>query len=252
MAENKLFSLQGPVYLSARNSAGKPENTIWVGDATLEMAFEVTNVDHNESFSGNRLLYGRLATQKNANITLTLWEMLPDVLSLGLYATPQSITSGAVTAEALPTGLVADSIIKLDNAFVSNLVITDSAGTPAALVDETNYVLERPDAGLLRIIDPGAFVQPFKAAYDYAAARIVPLFTSTPPERWLTLDGINTVNNDRVVVDLYRVQFNPSSSFNLHNEEFGSFELTGAALADASKQSDPQLGPFGRVRFKDV
>ncbi|GHU11481.1 hypothetical protein FACS1894185_4780 [Betaproteobacteria bacterium] len=249
MAENKLFSLQGPVYLSARDNAGRPVKPIWVGDATLEMAFDVTTVDHNESFSGQRLLYGRLTTQKNANLTLTLWEMLPDVLSLGLYSTLQTLTSGAVTAEALPADLAADDLVKLDKAFVSNVVITDADSAP--LTEGEHYVVERADSGLVRILDLASFVQPFSVAYDYAATRVAPFFTATPPERWLTLDGVNTLNNERVLVDLYRVQFSPTSQFNLHNDEFGSFQLTGAAMADASKQADPNFGPFGRVTFKD-
>jgi hypothetical protein len=251
MADPKLFSLQGEVFLASRDANGKPVKPIWVGDATLTGALEMTTVDHNESFSGNRLLYGRLVTKKSANLTLTLFELLPSVLSLGLYAEPKDLVSGTVTAEAIPADLEAEDIVRLDHTFVSNLVLTDSSGTPKTLVAGTDYDLEFPAAGQLRIKNVTGYTQPIKAAYDYEATRVVPMFTSQPPERWLILNGKNTFNGDKVIVDLYRVQFTPTNDISLHHEEFGSFVLEGAALADPGKQEDPEFGPFGRFQFRN-
>jgi hypothetical protein len=247
--ENKLFSFQGYVYIGERGSAGKIINPVWVGDATMQVAMEVQTAEHNESFSGQRLPYGLMQTSKKANVTLTLWEMRSQVLALALYANRVTTSPGTVTGEVMDADLGAGQATVLAHPLVSNLVITDSASMPTTLAEGVNYSLENPTGGLVRIIDPGSFIQPFKAAYSYAGVDDVLIFTSNPPERWVQMVGVNTLNDQPVIVDLYRVKFNPSSQLPLHNNEFGSFELTGSALADALLASNSNLGGFGRVRL---
>ena len=104
---------------------------------------------------------------------------------------------------------------------VSSLVITDSSS--AVLTEGENYLLENPTSGLLRLLTPGSHVPPFQAAYAYAAVTDTLIFTTTPPERWVQLVGVNTLNDTPVIVDLYRVRFDPASQLPLHHEEFGSF-----------------------------
>jgi hypothetical protein len=94
--DNQLFSFQGYVYLGEL-SGRKIANPFWVGDATMSIALETESVDHNESFSGQRLPYGRLTRRKNATATLTLFEAKADNLALALYG-----NKVPVTAEELP------------------------------------------------------------------------------------------------------------------------------------------------------
>jgi hypothetical protein len=246
-AENKLFSYQGRVYLATRGSAGKPLKPRWLGDATLTIELATETVDHYESFTGQRALYGQLIKSKTANATLTVFEATTENLLIALYGSSIKTTAGAVTAELFPADTAADDYIVLERPFVSNLAISDSAGSAATLVEGDDYILERPEIGLVQIKNITGFTQPFKAAYNYKGIESVQMFTETPPERWLKLDGINTVDNTPVIVDLYRVRFNPSSNMSLHHEEFGSFELSGAVLVDAMLESDPSLGGFGRI-----
>ena len=93
--DNKLFSFQGYVFLG-ESGASKPVNPVWVGDATLTIALETENAEHYESFSGQRMLYGQLATRKTANATLTLFEARAENFSLWLY--------GGVVDDAAGTG----------------------------------------------------------------------------------------------------------------------------------------------------
>jgi hypothetical protein len=220
---------------------------VWVGDATLNVAMEVQTAEHTESFSGQRLPYGRMTTKKSANITLTLFEMREEVLALALYANRVQTVAGTATAEALPTGLAVDDLHVLDHPLVTNLVLTDSAS--AALVEGSDYALENRTSGLLRILNVAGHTQPFKAAYSYAGIADTLIFTATPPERWVQMVGVNTLNNEPVIVDLYRVRFDPASQLPLHNEEFGSFELSGSLLVDAALAANANLGGFGRVRL---
>ena len=73
------------------------------------------------------------------------------------------------------------------------------------------------------------------------------MFGSLPPERWLMLDGINTDNNERCVIDLFRVQFNPVGSLDIITDAYGNIPLTGTVLYDV-KNAGPDLGGFGRVQ----
>jgi len=242
--DNQLFSFQGYVYLGEL-SGRKITNPFWVGDATMSITLETESVEHNESFSGQRLPYGRLTTKKSATATLTLFEAKADNLALALYGSKVPVTAGTVTAETLPTA--ADGgLIELDHSIVSDLVITDSASTAETLIEGEHYAIENAAGGLVKLLDTTGLTAPFNAAYSYAAADRTSLFTTTPPERFLKMVGVNTLNNAPVVVDLYRVRFDPASELALHNEEFGSFELSGSLLAVAGLMNDT-LGGFGSL-----
>ena len=78
------------------------------------------------------------------------------------------------------------------------------------------------------------------------------MFTAKPPERYLLLDGINTLDGSPVKVRLYRVQFDPASSVPMINESFGQLELSGAALYDDEASQDAELGGFGKIEQSAV
>ncbi len=243
------FSFQGIVRLAERLPGGKPGKLRDVGDApvcTVELA--TTTENRTESRSGNRLTSATLQTGKEATISLTLNWANGENLALGMYGRISNTAAGSVTGEVLPSGLVAGDEIALAHGGVSALVITDSAATPAT-VPGANYSLESANGGVVKILDIGAFTQPFKAAYSHTASVDATMFTETPPERYLFLDGINTVDNSAVLVDLYRVKFNPAGSIPLINEGFGQLELTGVVLFDSEAAADTALGGFGRMRL---
>lgn len=245
-----LFSFQGKISLGDRLPNGKLSKPLWCGNVpkcTLQLATETT--DKTESFSGNRLQYGRLVRGKTATLSLTLDEWLVHTLAQALYAKTIEVASGTVSAEVLPTGLVAGDFVKLDKPFVSSLAITDSAGTPAT-VPGANYNLESPNGGLVKLLDVGSFVQPFKAAYSYAQGKTFTLFGQTPPERYFLLDGINTETGEPVIVHLYRVRFDPATDLELITDEYGSLPLTGSVLYDPLAALDSNLGGFGKIEQK--
>lgn len=245
-----LFSFQGKVMLGDRLANGKLSKPIWCGNVpTCQLQLKTDSSDKTESFSGNRLQYGRLQKGKTATLNLTLDEWLSKNLALGLYGTELSVAAGSATAEALPAGLVAGDTVKLDHPFVSSLVITDSAGTPAT-VPAANYTLDSPNAGLVTFQDVGAFVQPFKAAYSYEAATNLTVFTGTPPERYFLLDGINTETGEPVLLHLYRVRFDPISQLDLITDDYGNLPMVGSVLYDPVNAADANLGGFGKIEQK--
>lgn len=247
----KDFSFQGRIELGTRQAGGKPTNLIWVGDqSSCEVRFNTENADRTETFSGQRLQSARMRQSTTVELNLVLRYATPHNLQLGLYATPQNISAASVASEELPEGLIAGSRIVLDKpANVTDLVLTDSNGSPVTLEEGEDYRLESAHSGIIQIIDVSSLTQPLKAAYKHDAFTVLPFFTAQPPERYLYLNGVNTVTGERVRMHLYRVQFNPFDTLALINPEFGELPLSGSAMFDIETAEDPMFGPFGRIEL---
>jgi hypothetical protein len=137
---------------------------------------------------------------------------------------------------------------------VASLVIKDSSATPATLVEGVDYTVDK-DFGaiqLLRLNDGGepavAYAAPLKASYAFGVTTEIGIFTQPLPERFLRLEGINTADgNAKVLVELYRVAFDPLKEISFISNEYNKFEMEGSLLADSSKPFDATLGQFGRI-----
>ena len=53
--------------------------------------------------------------------------------------------------------------------------------------------------------------------------------------------------NAKVLVELYRVAFDPLKEISFISDEYNKFELEGSLLADTTKPYDAVLGQFGRI-----
>lgn len=251
----EVFSLQGKVYSAVRNTGtGKPGPVTWLGnvpEARIELSPTIS--DKYESFSGNRLLYARLAKEKKGTLTMTMDEILTENVALALYNDTVAISGASVTGEAAPLGLVAGDTVALANQFVSSVVVHDSAGTPATLVAGTDYTVASANRGLIDFLNVTGFTQPFTFNYTYAASTsIAMMMKATPPERYIIFDGQNTETGDPITVDLYRVQFLPTKQFNLIDSDFGNLQLEGAILYDSLNAANANLGGFGRLQIKQA
>ena len=241
------FSFQGKVFVGTRLAGGLPGPLTWVGDAPkCDVSLQTESEERKESYSGNRLTSARLQKGNTATIALTLNWANADNLAIGLYGTKLNVVSGSVTAEALPTVAVGD-YVALQHGGISSVVVKDSAGTPATLTAGTHYEVDSANGGTLKFLNLASFVQPFEVDYAYTASADVTMFTATPPERYVFLDGINTVDNSPVRLRLYRVKFDPMSNLPLINEGFGSIEMSGSVLYDSEAAADSDLGGFGKI-----
>lgn len=249
---SELFSLQGKFYAATRHATtGKPLNPIWLGNASVAtLALEVDKSDKNESFSGTRALYGSLQRSKSARLSMTLDELLPENFALALYAQQAIAEGGVAAAEELGSDLVDGDHVVLDHPFISELEIVDSAGGPVTLVEGEDYRIVSATRGIIELLDVSGHTQPYKASYKYADGRSLALFsTVAPPERYIIFDGINTVTGERILIDLYRMQFDPVTDFGLINEDWGGLPLEAVCLFDDVNAQDPAFGGFGRMRF---
>lgn len=246
MSANDLFSLQGSVMFANRLPNGGMGTPNWAGNTPkFEVQFKTTAVTKNESFTGNRLAYGRLITAKEATVNMTLDEWMPSNVLMALYGDQVSIATTDVTDEPLPDELVAGDMVRLDSPFVLDVVLTDATGKP---LPDGAWRVHSQTSGTLEVLNADAgSPQPWKAAYKVEDATSITMFTSQPPERWIYLEGINTVNQTQTLVDLYRVQLDPINTLSLINEGYGDIQLTGSMLYDQSKALDPAFGGFGRM-----
>jgi len=242
------FSGQGRVYLAQRDANGNPLALRWVGNVPdLKITLNVETIEHKESYSGQRLTDLQLITAKDGEFSCTLEDLSAENLELSLYGVTSSVTSGMVVDEPLPTDILDGETRLLAHQFVSNVVIKDSAASPATLTEGTHYKVHAAQ-GAIEFLDVTGFTQPFLVDYDYGAAKSVAMFRSAQPEVWLRFDGINTADANRpVIVDLYRVAINPTRDLSLISEELQRFELSGRVLADLTKDASGALGQFGRI-----
>lgn len=242
-----LMSLQGTINLATRNTSSipvQPNAFRHVGTAdACEMEISVETITQNESYTGQRLQVGELTLSKTGALNLTLKDWSIENIALALYGEVITVDSGAVTAEKIPADLMIGDRIKLAKPFVNDVVLKTADGS--TLVLGTDYEIESAHAGLIKLLTPAALTA--EVDYSYAKTESLGIFTHQPPERWFLLDGINTDRNDEhVIVQLFRVKFNPIANLSLlHNEGYGELPLTATVLADMTQTKDSSLGYFG-------
>lgn len=242
-------SFQGRVYLGERNANGEPINVRTPGNvADLSLSLKTDVIEHYESQTGQRAVDLRLVKQKSATVALTIEEFTKENLALALYGNHETGTGGSVTDESVggATPVVGDRYF-LAHPKVSALSIVDSAGTPATLTQGTHYTAD-VDFGAIQFLDTTGLTAPFKASYTYGAVTEIGIFTQPLPERFLRLEGVNTAaSNAKVLIELYRVAFDPLKKFDIISNDLNKFEMEGSLLADSSKPYDAVLGQFGRI-----
>lgn len=249
-------SFQGRVFLGKRDPLGNPINVRSPGNvAELKLALKTDVLPHYESQTGQRTLDHRMVKQKSATINLTIEEFTKENLALALYGNYVTSASSTVTDEPVggATPVVGDRYF-FAHAKVSSLVVKDNAASPKTLTAGADYTAEL-DFGAIQFlrlddggVSPVAYTAPFKVSYAYGEITEIGIFTQPLPERYLRLEGLNTAqDNAKVLVELYRIAFDPLKEMSFISDEYNKFELEGSLLADTSKPFDAVLGQFGRI-----
>jgi hypothetical protein len=246
-------SFQGRVYLGKRDSNGNPIEVRSPGNvAELKLSLKTDVLEHYESQSGQRSLDHRMIKSKSATINLSIEEFTKENLALALYGTHVATASGTVTDEPIAINAGGAVPVVGDRYFlahpkVSTLILKDSTGTPATLTLGTHYTADT-DFGAIQFLDTTGLTAPYKASYAFGDVSEIGIFTQPLPERYLRLEGLNTAQgNAKVLVELYRVAFDPLKELALISTEYNKFDLEGSLLADSTKPYDAVLGTFGRI-----
>lgn len=255
------LSGQGKCYQAARNAAGAALAFSFMGNIpSFELAMDIDTLEHRESTSGQRLVDLRLITGKTVSLTMNVQEWTPENLAMLLLGNVYTSAGGSVTNELIgggATNIVNGQTFKLANAGITALVITDSTGSPLTLAPVTNYNADL-GYGLVTFVSVAGFVQPFKAAYTKPTGQqSVDMFTVGNPQRWLRFLALNTsqTNPDgtykRFVLDLYNVQFDPTSGLPFINDGVADMNMAGSVLVDPTRSATAQGGQIGQLVFVD-
>jgi hypothetical protein len=254
------LSGQGKCYEASRNVAGAPLATRFLGNVpSFELALNIDTLEHKESTSGQRLVDLRLITGKKVDLTMNVQEFTPENLALMMFGTVYTSGSGSVTNELIGNGatVAIGSSYILNNTNITALVITDSAGTPLTLAPGTDYVPNLPYGMVSFLTVPGT--PPYKAAYTKATGqKSVDMFTQGAPIRWLRFLAVNTAqqNTDgsykRFVLDLFNVQFDPTTGLPLINDAVADMNMKASVLVDTTRSATAQGGQIGQLIFIDA
>lgn len=254
MSDERFYYGQGRVSLAEIDATtGLPGLFVYVGDVSvLTPKFATDKVQHKESNTGQRSLAASFDIDKTCTIDMTMHKVDPENIAKFTRGTVVQTASGTVTAETLPDTLAEGDIVYLKNPGASAIVITDSAGTPATLVEDTDYFVEDANFGRIRIGPPGSYTQPFKVAYSYSARRSVGIFKASQKNYALKYEGLDLANSDApVMVDFYKVAPSVLQQLDLitTGNDTASMQVTSDVLQDPTKPASGDLGQFGNISY---
>lgn len=252
MAEKYYFG-QGRVHIASYGSAKHR----WIGDVSaLSLAVEVQNIDHFESYSGQKNRARRIAIQTDGSLSLTMHQLDAQNLALALRGSATDIPaiSTATATMAIAATPAAGDVyflphINITTGTGSTFTIRDAKTVPTTLTLNTHYTLDRT-TGLITILAlPTGLVYPLTVTYEYGASKQLAMLTTAAPTIALVYAGVNLAeNNAPTRVDLYRASLNPLQELQfINNDALGQVALSAALEADSTKPLGGALGQIGRM-----
>ncbi|AAP95132.1 hypothetical protein A6046_03375 [[Haemophilus] ducreyi] len=239
---NETYSYaQGKIFLAARLANGDIKDVRWVGDVSeASLSLSVEEFTHKESYSGQRQEVRKIITGKSGELSLKFHEMSRENLALLLLGADSKVEAGTVTGEKLPAEIKVGDRIVLAHQNVSNVTI-------AGLTENTDFMVDRT-FGTIDFMKAQSGDK--EVAYSYGAVENVAMLTDNPQDLFLRYEGVNLAEQDEwVLMELYKINFNPTDALALINNDNALAALTAKAkvLADTTKKGDDLLGRFGRV-----
>lgn len=248
--DEEYFYGQAEVELAEILPSGKLGPYIWLGDfSELSGGFSQTAINHRESYSGLKGKVREFFTELGLDWTGTLHQLSVDNVNTFTLGKVSQEDAGTVTGEVFPT-VAAGEVIQLEHVNVSGLVITDSAGTPVTLTEDTHYKAD--EWGNVRIIalpTTPAPTQPLRAAYNYGAYKQTAFFAGERKNYALRIKGINLAENgEKFMCQLYKVSAGLLQQLSLitNGNQLAGASVTFGSLLDSSKPADGPLGRYGR------
>lgn len=245
----KDFSRQGAIYIAETLGDGKRGDARWIGDTgTVSVSINEEQETRKENYTGQRGTSVVVRTGLEMTIEMNIRYADAENLALGLHGKTTTVNAGSITDEIFPE-TKAGRVIFLNHGNISDLVISDSTGQ--TLTENTHYRIRSDKGGMIEILDLASFQQPLKANYNYGGSQKLAILTQKPKPVYLLMDCINTVDESRERLHLYKVEFQPLSNLGLIDESLGEITLTGKCLLDTVYQKDPELGGYGKIELLD-
>ena len=141
-------------------------------------------------------------------------------------------------------GVVEGELVTFANQNVSDVVLS----ADGVVIADTKYTVNAKHGSVEFNEDVAGVIT---ATYAFGASTQVKMFTATPADKFVRFEGMNLVNNKRVVVELYKVRFAPLSELSMIGNDFGALSMSFDVLADLNQSAGGDLGQFGRIIYID-
>lgn len=151
--------------------------------------------------------------------TLTVDMMSSDAENLGLVysSSVTTVATAAADEETCATLAVGQTVQTNFLPDPSTIVVTDSDGTPATLVLDTDYEFASKKSGMIRILDLASYTQPFKINYTKIDQKTVDPMSSLDDYYDIVFSGGNERNSCGGEFDrFYRCRISDEQSKRLH------------------------------------
>lgn len=234
--KNYSYLGKGPVYAGEVGKALLP-----VGNcSTLNFAVaenRITQPDYTSPGGGSAASVSRI---DEVTGSLTLLDISPKNLSLAYRGTEREVTGGVnVTEEAhtaFPGGLVPFNDTP-DISDTADIVVTlDPDGTPATLVENTDYEVTRAGIVILETstnVTDAAEGHPIEVSYPKADSVVMEALVNSGKEYRLVFDGLNEAQSGKAVTIIaHRVTFSPTQGTSFIGDEFAELPLEFSVLSD--------------------
>ena len=248
---SEYLSLQGATHL-ALNVAGGAKVLRELGNQTaLKVSIESESYDRKETKTGKRQKVFEQTKSRGVNLEIRMDEQKRDDIALAFQAATNTTQAEAVTNRAIEGILKVGDEIKLDGFNLTSITLTDSTTSPASATLGTHYSVDEK-YGTITILSLDGLTQPLKASYITGETQSIVLFTLPDnAEYYLLFKGINSIDDKRLAMELWRFKPEVQGEMDFINEETGEISIKGSALADTTRNDDPKLGGFGRIVYID-
>jgi hypothetical protein len=251
------FSFQGEIYIALLDATTKlPGSFWWIGNCPkAEFKPKIERRQKKESWSGKRQISRTAVKSREASLDMTIEDLNKHNVKVGLLGNLVTTAGGAITNETHGSLLEVGSVVKLKNPNASSIVVTDSAGSPATLVANTDYKVLDADHGLIEILSLGSYTQPFKFAYTSAATLVITGMEADDSNEYaIYCKLINTEDtpDQATALEIYRVQIDPTQLLALMNEDDGSFDISALVLRHNTNANDSERGGYFRWIYTDA
>jgi len=251
---NTYYSGQGSVYAAPRDANGVPTGFVAVGNVPeLEISIEVTKYEHKEAESGSRAVDLSIVQEKKGTFRMLVENISLTNLAMGFWGSEVATTAvtdeevNVVSAAVLGDGVylgatnlaATPSICTVDftggTPTITYLITTDEAEKANTAYDyyiDLKYGMAYGISGAVN--NEPALAETLYVTYTTAAdALTMEAFTENSLERFIRFEGLNTIDGeDDVLIEMYKVQLDPISGYQLINEEIAQLEITGSLLYD--------------------
>jgi hypothetical protein len=232
---------QGKLFIAPRTDDGRPGAWRWVGDvSSLNIALTADYKSKHISQGGKRGLVQRHKIAESATLTAVWHEIISENLSVYLHGIHEQVS--AKKASSTFTGVInAGDRYTLDYPGVWDVLIP-------GLTLGVDYTVDAMWGAVEFLKAP--HIKPLTVHYKHSGSANTAIYTHDTLEVAVRYEGINLAEQgDSVIVELYRVDFDPAALIELINNanELPGVNTTGTLLLDTLKSPHDVMGQYGRV-----